>query len=183
MNETESTTAPADSFFLNPCTDPVSIQYFQSIPDGHKFLPEMRLLHALFYDFDSNSELTVRAGKAMTTPGAAENGTFPRENLDGNDWSVMLQADDRFARWCEWDRLRPSDWVSLLGKKPHFADRLPESVETRFDGSDWALILANSPELQSRCDWSKLQDFDWNFLLEEQPQFADRRPAKPPKAG
>ena len=176
MNDTESTTVPADTVFRSPCTDPRDVQRFQSFSDDHRFLPEERFLHMLFYDFDINSVLTVRAGKALTTPGAAENGTFPREKLDGNDWSVMLQADDRFARWCEWDRLRPEDWVSLLRKKPHFIDRLPESVEDRFTGFDWALILEERPELESRCDWSRLEPADYAVLASSRPEYADQCP-------
>lgn len=176
MNEPESTTVPADTVFRSPCTDPRDVQRFQSFSDDHRFLPEERFLHMLFYDFDINSVLTVRAGKAMTTPGAAESGAFPRENLDGNDWSVMLQADDRFARWCEWDRLLPEDWVSLLRKKPHFIDRLPESVEDRFTGFDWALILEERPELESRCDWSRLEPADYAVLASSRPEYADGCP-------
>jgi len=46
----------------------------------------------------------------------------------------------------------------------------------KFDGSNWATILGHRPGFADYCDWSQLDSDDWEGLVAWQPQFKKFRP-------
>ncbi len=82
-----------------------------------------------------------------------------------------------------WKRINGEDWVRILTKLPQLADKCDWSEVTTYD---WVELLRERPEfVDLRTDeywkagmWKALDDRDWAWLLEAQPQLAKYRPAK-----
>ena len=41
-----------------------------------------------------------------------------------------------------------------------------------FSGWDWSRFLRRQPEFADKCDWEKLSNENWVWLLRDQPQFS-----------
>jgi len=44
----------------------------------------------------------------------------PWEELDGQDWMILLSKKPQFSSLCIWDKLIKEDWVDLLFVQPQF---------------------------------------------------------------
>lgn len=97
---------------------------------------------------------------------------------DGHDWSEILGKHPEFADKCDkWDDLYGHQWVDILSRDSGaaFADKCDW---TKLDSFDWMNLLSSRPEYAEHCDWSKL-DYGWMAedgqlasLLDDQPQLA-----------
>ena len=50
---------------------------------------------------------------------------------------------------------------------------VPQALENKFTGSDWADFLGSKPEFAIHCEWHKLDGKDWRRLLMRHPEFAE----------
>ena len=96
--------------------------------------------------------------------------------VDRIGWSNLSEEtrQDLFLRNpndfpCDW--FSGADWSSILCTRPDLDNRCDWS---KLSGFDWSLLLRFRPDLADHCDWSKLDGFNWSRLLSSQPQFADR---------
>ena len=104
------------------------------------------------------------------------------ENLTGVQWAHLLCEHPEFADKCHWSKLNSEDWELLLSEQPQFAEHcvewfylLPRFAHIcrweTFSGWKWAMLLVRYPELADKCDWKKIDDYDWHHLVYFQPQF------------
>ena len=63
-------------------------------------------------------------------------------------------------------------WSELLAIRPEYASRNPPWGE--FEGADWGFLLEKQPQFADKCDWEKLDGQGWSLILMKQPQFADK---------
>ncbi len=98
--------------------------------------------------------------------------------LDGHDLSAILGQHPEFADKCDkWDVLEGHHWVDILLRDSGaaFADKCDWS---KLDSFDWMNLLSSRPEYAEHCDWSDLdyemlsEDGDLAALLDDQPQLA-----------
>ena len=98
--------------------------------------------------------------------------------LRGVDWSDLLMEQPQFADKCDWSKLRVVDWIGtgpepgLLTVQPRFADKFDKWGAV--DGYGWLFLLQAQPQFADKCDWAKLDGENWIYLLVAQPQLADR---------
>lgn len=81
------------------------------------------------------------------------------KRINGEDWTRILIKLPQLADKCDWSEVTTYDWVELLRERPEF-------VDLRTDES-WKSVM-----------WKALDERDWTWLLEAQPQLAKYRPAK-----
>ena len=63
-------------------------------------------------------------------------------------------------------------------KIPTYASTLWDEL----DGHQWEELLRWLPEFADKCDWSKLDDKDWKYLLCHRSEFKNRRCKSHPRA-
>ena len=128
------------------------------------------------------------------------------EKLNGGNWVELLAAKPKFADKCklgrflgkaEFDLLitRPqlfyffktdefttSDWIFLLSKSIEIASLCPWKDFSRMDIMNIFVYQTefdtHSDYLATFCDFSKLQDNDWNKILQKHPDFSKFRNKK-----
>ena len=66
------------------------------------------------------------------------------------------------------DQLNGEDWCLLLRKRPQYADRCDWD---KLDGCDWCFLLCDQPQFGEHCQWDKLTKHYWKWLASYQPQF------------
>lgn len=81
------------------------------------------------------------------------------KRINGEDWARILIKLPQLADKCDWGEVTNQDWVDLLRERPEF-------VELCKDES-WKSGM-----------WKALDERDWTWLLEAQPQLAKYKPAK-----
>jgi hypothetical protein len=92
--------------------------------------------------------------------------------LDAYNWTILLRGQPQFAEYCDWSKLETSSWAILLGSQPQFAEYCDFSL---LDGDDWCTLLEYQPQFSEYCDWSQLdvEGYEWSSLLSCQPQFSE----------
>jgi hypothetical protein len=114
------------------------------------------------------------------------------------EWVEHLKTKPEAASRCPWSRLdiRSSMWVELLKVQPVFWNKchkfnsfgcsdwdlimdglLKQSsfklgIESRLNGSGWAVLLSKSLDYDSKCVWESLGVSDWAWLLRTRSEFA-----------
>ena len=47
---------------------------------------------------------------------------------------------------------------------------------SKLDSYDWRYLLIKRPQFAKHCEWSKLRGYDWRYLLSSQPQLSIYKP-------
>lgn len=93
-------------------------------------------------------------------------------------WVKIAAQHPSWLAYCPWQSISDSIVNRLLALHPEYLPHCDLSNLSRVKGSTWSLILVNNPQMANYCDWGKLDESDWKFLLRSQPQFAVYRPDK-----
>ena len=99
--------------------------------------------------------------------------------LDGEAWAMLLSEHPEWAEHCDWTKLEPGDWADLIASAPQFDTICFQRIGwDDFDGTDWASLLASRPALLPHCNLALLDSEDWSYLLLFQPDLARHCPIK-----
>lgn len=100
--------------------------------------------------------------------------------LDGEAWAFLLPEQPDWAEHCDWRKLEPGDWATLISAAPQFDDIFLQHIGWGdFDGTDWATLLANRPALLPHCNLQLLDSGNWAYLIYFQPDLAQHCPLRP----
>lgn len=100
--------------------------------------------------------------------------------LDGEAWAMLLPEHPEWAEHCDWRKLETGDWADLIAAAPQFDAICFQHISWNdFDGTDWAGLLASRPELLPHCNLRQLDADNWSYLLLFQPDLARHCPLKP----
>ena len=69
-------------------------------------------------------------------------------------------------------------WAKEAEKEVKRQEHILDIVLESYDGKAWADLLSEHPEFADKCDWSKLDDENWDSLLQAQPQLSKYKPEK-----
>ena len=92
---------------------------------------------------------------------------IPWDELDGEEWVVLLSLHPARAEFCDWSRLNGENWVDLLTSRPEFAKKCPWE---KLDGKAWRRLLVMRPQFAEHCRWEKLGEEEWERLLTARPE-------------
>ncbi len=79
--------------------------------------------------------------------------------VGGRELEELLEIQPKYADKCDWGEVTNEDWVDLLRERHEIVD------------------LCKNEYWKSQM-WKILDERDWTWLLEEQPQLAKYKPAK-----
>ena len=83
-------------------------------------------------------------------------------------WRDVLLLRPDLAKRCDWGRLYESTRTDMLSSCPELILSIPEEHVT---GGMWSQALVRDENLAEHCQWEKLSEYDWRFLLENRPTF------------
>ena len=117
----------------------------------------------------------------------SQNSKWDTSHLASADIADLILEDYEKAERdydLSWKRINGEDWARILIKLPQLADKCDWGEVTN---QDWVDLLRERPEIVDLCKdeywksqmWKILDERDWTWLLEEQPQLAKYRPEQP----
>lgn len=96
---------------------------------------------------------------------------YPWDELDGDDWFLILDKRPDFAPHCRWHLLNGEAWALLLPEHPDWAEHCDWSI---FETNDWAMLIASAPQFDKIClqhiGWDDFDGTDWAGLLASRPE-------------